>query len=463
MTNHAPLVGSLAPDFDLPCTKAEGGNRERAALADYRGRWLVLLFYPRDFSLVCPTELSGLSMHLPEFRARGCEVLGISCDTLETHERWLHTPRAQGGLAGLGFRLASDHDGTAAQAYGVYLPFQHVALRGLFIIDPNGVLQYQVVHNMSVGRRADEVLRVLAALQTGGLCAENWSLAGAPVDPTESLGKGSVISQYRIEEKIGSGTFGAVFRAIDLTLERAVALKVLKPVGREPLGRALAEARAAAALSHINICTIFGVDDSEGVPIIAMEYLHGRPLSGLLKTGALAPEHAQDVARQIAAGMSAAHARGIVHGDLKPDNVFITEDRVAKILDFGLARRDQRAIDPNATVTLSSGTGSLSGTPRYMAPEVARGGGPGAPADVFAFGVVLYEMLTGRRALEGNDILQVFNALWELDAERLASEVPEPFGAVVRQALLEEPSQRISMAEILERLATWRGAEALRI
>src|SRR5258708_19063092 len=131
MPNSIPLVGSLAPDFDLPSTRVPGSENASAALADYRGRWLVLMFYPRDFSLVCPTELTGMNCRIPEFRERGCEILAVSCDTLETHERWVDTPRSQGGLAGLQFPLASDVEGTAARADGAYLEIQHVALRGL--------------------------------------------------------------------------------------------------------------------------------------------------------------------------------------------------------------------------------------------------------------------------------------------------------------------------------------------
>ena len=236
MTTNAS-VGSLAPEFDLPSTSPSG----RSKLADYRGRWLVLIFYPRDFSLVCPTELTAIGTRIEEFHSRGCDALGVSADTLESHHRWIATPRAQGGLSGLGFPLASDADGSACRDYGVFLETQHVALRGLFIIDPNGVLQYQVVHNLSVGRRTDEVLRVLAALQTGGLCAENWSPGEATLDAARPLGPGRVLSHYRIEEQIGSGSFASVFRARDTTLERSVALKVLKIDSPANVSAALAE------------------------------------------------------------------------------------------------------------------------------------------------------------------------------------------------------------------------------
>src|SRR5260370_41988001 len=152
METQPAKVGKRAPPFDLPCTIGAGSVR-RVRLADYRGRWLILVFYPRDFSLVCPTELTALSARVEEFGRRRCDLLGISTDSIKSHERWIATPRAQGGLGEIHFPLASDHDGTVARAYDVYLEPQHVALRGLFIIDPNGVLQYQAVHNLSVGRR----------------------------------------------------------------------------------------------------------------------------------------------------------------------------------------------------------------------------------------------------------------------------------------------------------------------
>src|SRR5690242_10868103 len=168
-------VGSRAPEFTLPATWQAEPELHEVSLADYRDHWLVLIFYPRDFSMVCPTELTALGSQLGEFTRRDCHILGISTDSIESHQQWIATPRSQGGLGGLSFPLASDLDGAVSRTYGVYLPQQHMSLRGLFIIDPNGVLQYQVVHNLSVGRRADEVLRVLDGLQSGGLCPESWT------------------------------------------------------------------------------------------------------------------------------------------------------------------------------------------------------------------------------------------------------------------------------------------------
>src|SRR5262245_41656107 len=186
------LVGSLAPDFDLPCTPQPGTGKRRACLADFRGRWLALVFYPRDFSLVCPTELVALSEYASEFRRGGCELLAVSCDPIESHEQRGATPRSRGGLEGLESALASDEQGECGRAYGGLIEYQRVGLRGLVLIDPNCVLQFEVVHNLSIGRRPEDVLRVLMALQTGGLCAAGWEIGDPNLDPTQVLGPGSM-------------------------------------------------------------------------------------------------------------------------------------------------------------------------------------------------------------------------------------------------------------------------------
>ena len=187
------LIGNPAPSFDLPCTRFPDPSRNRAALDDYRGGWLLLLFYPRDFSLVCPTELIGLSQRFEEFEQHHCQILGVSCDPVDLHERWMATPVSRGGLGGLNFPLASDADGAVSQMYGVYQASQHVAVRGLFIIDPEGLVQYQVVHSLSIGRRSQEVLRVLTALQSGGLCREDWMPDQSHIDPFSALRAGSFL------------------------------------------------------------------------------------------------------------------------------------------------------------------------------------------------------------------------------------------------------------------------------
>jgi serine/threonine protein kinase len=373
---------------------------------------------------------------------------------VETHERWLATPPAQGGLGDLSFPLAGDEDGAASRAYGLYLERQHVALRGLFLIDPNGVLQYQVVHSLTVGRNTEEILRVLEGLQMGGLCPGERQRGEPALDASLELGPNRVIGPYRIETQLGGGSFGTVFRARDLTLDREVALKVLRPGGPVPAASLLAEARAAAAVSHPNLCIIHAVDSSLGVPMIVMEYVAGRPLSQLMAEGPLAPGQAAALGRQIALGIAAAHAQGVVHGDLKPANVLVTPAGVVKVVDFGLARRSAAPAHGDETSLWEPGrAGGIAGTPAYMAVEQARGE-PATPAsDVFALGVMLYELVTGRRARAADNLLQLLHRIDREDLTQNLDGVPAPLGDILRQALAVAPAQRrITMAEIAQRL-----------
>ncbi|MCC6445500.1 MAG: peroxiredoxin [Armatimonadetes bacterium] len=168
-------VGKPAPDFTMPSTRNLSLKPvEEVKLSDYRGKWLVLFFYPLDFTFVCPTEILAMSDRLDEFEGMGAEVLGISVDSIYSHKAWIETPVDKNGIAGLKYPLGSDITKEVSRAYGVLIEDKGIALRGLFIIDPEGVLQYQVVHALNVGRSVDETLRVLQALQTGGLCAADW-------------------------------------------------------------------------------------------------------------------------------------------------------------------------------------------------------------------------------------------------------------------------------------------------
>jgi len=146
----------------------------KAKLADYQGKWLILFFYPLDFTFVCPTEIRGFNSRLSEFQALGAEVLGVSVDSVYSHRAWIKTPVSENGLGELTYPLASDITKQASREYSVLVEEQGIALRGLFIIDPDGILRYQVVCDLNVGRSLDETLRVLQALQSGGLCPLEW-------------------------------------------------------------------------------------------------------------------------------------------------------------------------------------------------------------------------------------------------------------------------------------------------
>ena len=173
-TETTAKVGRKAPDFDMPSTKNIEKLNENVKLSDYRGQWVVLLFYPLDFTFVCPTELTAFSDRYEDFQGIGAEVIGVSTDSAFSHRAWLQTPRDKGGVEGLKYPLAADVTKSVSRDYGVLVEDKGIALRGLFVIDPEGILRYKVVHDLNVGRSTEETLRVIQALQTGGLCAAEW-------------------------------------------------------------------------------------------------------------------------------------------------------------------------------------------------------------------------------------------------------------------------------------------------
>ncbi|MBN2979974.1 MULTISPECIES: peroxiredoxin [Cohnella] len=167
-------VGTPAPSFKLLSTKNMETLEETVSLEDYRGKWLVFFFWPYDFTFVCPTEIVGFSDAYDQFKELNCEIVGASVDSVHTHRAWIQTPRDAGGIGDIRFPIASDFTKEVAHAYGILDDASGAAHRGLFIVDPEGVLRYQVVTDMNVGRSVDETLRILQALQSGGLCPVNW-------------------------------------------------------------------------------------------------------------------------------------------------------------------------------------------------------------------------------------------------------------------------------------------------
>src|SRR5271169_323069 len=213
---------------------------------------------------------------------------------------------------------------------------------------------------------------------------------------------GQTLGHFRILEKIGAGGMGVVYRARDDRLGRDVAIKVLPPtLSRDAirLRRFEQEARAAAALNHPNILAIYDIGTQDGAPYIVAELLEGESLQERLRTGPMPVRVATDTALQVARGLAAAHEKGIVHRDLKPGNIFLTRDARVKILDFGLAKltRAEPASSAADAVTLTSDSisGVILGTVGYMSPEQVRGFPVDHRSDIFSFGAILYEMLTG--------------------------------------------------------------------
>ncbi|MEM1069248.1 MAG: redoxin domain-containing protein, partial [Planctomycetota bacterium] len=262
-------VGSSAPLFTLEAIDAER-KIVSISLSDFRSRWLVILFYPRDFSFVCPTEIIGFSSEKEQFDLRQCDLLGISIDSLDSHRAWLQTPVDSGGVEGLRFPLASDPTGDVCRAYGLWRPKEELPNRGLAVVDPEGELRYFAVFDLAVGRSVHDVLRMIDALKVGGLCPANWRNADGVLDVGKMLQPGRVLGHYRIERFIGAGGFAQVLSAHDLRLGRRVALKILAPRSDASEGMLLDEARMAARVNHPNVCTIYAVDVIDTVPTIVM-------------------------------------------------------------------------------------------------------------------------------------------------------------------------------------------------
>jgi Tol biopolymer transport system component/predicted Ser/Thr protein kinase len=234
-----------------------------------------------------------------------------------------------------------------------------------------------------------------------------------------TLAPGSRVGPYEIVGALGAGGMGEVFRARDLTLRRDVALKVLLPAFAEDAARRTRlarEARLLATLNHPNVAQVYGVEDSPAGLAIVMEYVEGRTLRDLIRSGSVDQQRVPDLARQIASALDAAHEKGLIHRDLKPANIIVTPDGTAKLLDFGLAKAwmgDTGAgASDEATVT-STAIGALVGTPAYMSPEQARGQTLDRRADVWAFGCVLFELLSGRPAFAGDTISDTVAAVLE--------------------------------------------------
>jgi serine/threonine protein kinase/Tol biopolymer transport system component len=272
-----------------------------------------------------------------------------------------------------------------------------------------------------------------------------------------ALTSGTRLGPYEIVSQLGQGGMGIVFRARDTKLEREVAVKVLpRNLAEDPdaLGRFEREAKAVAALSHPNILAIHDFGREEGTVYAAMELLEGETLRQRLQEGALPPRKAVEIALEIAAGLAAAHDRGIVHRDLKPENVFLLASGQVKVLDFGLARMDPVAPEGAdvATMSLSTEPGRVMGTVGYMAPEQVRGRPVDARADIFSFGAVLYEMLTGKRAFRGESPVETLNAILKEDPPGLfesTRNVSPALERIVRRCLEKRPEERFRTAHDL--------------
>jgi eukaryotic-like serine/threonine-protein kinase len=266
---------------------------------------------------------------------------------------------------------------------------------------------------------------------------------------------GTKLAHYEIVEHLGSGGMGDVYRATDSKLGRSVAIKLLPAAfasDAERLSRFRREAQVLASLNHSNIAQIYGLEESAETRCIIMELVEGETLQALLSKGPIPAEEALRIARQIAGALEAAHEKGIVHRDLKPGNVMLTKDGNVKVLDFGLAKASEESgssspIQNSPTLMTAMNVtnhGVILGTAGYMSPEQARGKSVDRRADIWAFGAVLFEMLTGRRAFSGDDLTEILAAVLKAEPEwgALGDDVSARVRQVLRMCLQKDPRQR---------------------
>jgi hypothetical protein len=273
------------------------------------------------------------------------------------------------------------------------------------------------------------------------------------------IAAGSRLGPYEILEPIGAGGMGEVYRARDPRLAREVAIKVLPAsfsADAERLRRFEQEAKAAGVLNHPNVTAVYDIGTYEDAPYVVQELLVGETLRSVLAGGRLSPRKAIDYSIQIVHGLAAAHEKGIVHRDLKPENIFVTDDGRVKILDFGLAKlthtEDRGQVTNLPTATAGTEPGVVLGTLGYMAPEQVRGKAADARSDIFSFGAILYEMLSGKRAFHGDSAADTMSAILKEDPPDLSvtnRNVPPALERIIRHCLEKNPEQRFHSAHDL--------------
>jgi eukaryotic-like serine/threonine-protein kinase len=268
-------------------------------------------------------------------------------------------------------------------------------------------------------------------------------------DKINNLEVNSLLGHYRIISKIGAGGMGEVYLAKDTRLDRKVALKILPPEfaeDKDRMNRFVREAKSASALNHPNIITIHEIGESGGTHFIATEFIDGKTLNEYVKGNSLDFKSVLEIAIQIASALDEAHAAGIVHRDIKPDNVMIRANGLVKILDFGIAKltgtKNQSNLSEEATTIKGTSPGMIIGTANYMSPEQAKGKEVDARSDIFSFGVVLYEMISGRLPFEGETPVEIIGAILHKEPLPLERDVPSEIKKIIGECLRKDRDER---------------------
>ena len=302
----------------------------------------------------------------------------------------------------------------------------------------------------------DEVESLIANCEEASEFLERpavWEVAEAIVARTENLRPGQSLNHYKITKLLGAGGMGEVYLAEDTRLHRQVALKTLfeySSSGQQNHQRFLREVHSASALNHANICTIYEVNDHDGFPFIAMEYIDGETLENKIKNG-LSQSKTLDIALQVADALAEAHAHNIVHRDIKPANIMVTHRGKAKVLDFGLAKKIS-AESEEETQKIISQAGLIIGTASYMSPEQARGSEVDARTDIFSFGIVLYEMIAGKRPFEGGNMMDVISSILHKEPAQLSGSIADvslDLERIINKALRKDREERYQTAKDL--------------
>ena len=272
-------------------------------------------------------------------------------------------------------------------------------------------------------------------------------------EKTDALANDSRIGHYKIVSKLGAGGMGEVFLAQDTKLDRKVALKILPPEfakDKDRMSRFVREAKSASALNHPNIITIHEIGESDGTHFIATEFIDGKTLNDYAKSNPLNYKSALEIAIQVASALDDAHSAGIVHRDIKPDNVMVRSNGLVKLLDFGIAKLSVANTSSEDATAIQAQTqaGIIIGTPQFMSPEQARGKGVDHQTDIFSFGVVFYEMLSGSSPFAGETVSDIIAAVLTKEAKPLEN-IPSELAAIVQKTLQKDKQKRYQTAKDL--------------